>query len=85
MAGPSTDQARVCLVVPPLASATLLGVVRQSKSRRRTRGSEAWDKHFFVPKQLGWGLDLGPGGLSPAAIVHASGIGITWRTMPQSV
>jgi hypothetical protein len=56
MAGASTDQARVCLAVPLLASATLLDVVRQSKPRRRNRGSEAWSNDLFVPKQLGWAV-----------------------------
>lgn len=43
-AGALTDQARACLAVPPLASATLLDDVRQSKPRRRNRDGETLSK-----------------------------------------
>jgi hypothetical protein len=53
MAGAPTDQACVCQGTRYRASATLLGNVRQSNSRRRKRGDEAVDNVFLIASCLG--------------------------------
>lgn len=59
---------------PDMPSSTTLqprcNAVDQSEPRRRKRGGETLGDDLFVPKELGWALDLGRLFLSPAALVH---------------